>query len=85
MLTMRSAADDVRMTCACADDVQVRMTCVDDMHVRTMCTCGRRIEQLCIKLTGLLLVFVRVEKTCWERLLHPTKSASPPLVFGRVY
>ena len=52
---MRSATDDVLMTCACADDVQVRMTCVDDVHVWTTCVCGRNIKQLCIKPTGLLV------------------------------
>ena len=55
MLTMRSAADDVRMTCTCADDVQVWTTCADDVHVWTTCTCRRHIEQLCIKPTGLLV------------------------------
>ena len=39
---MRSAADDVRMTCVCMDDVHVRMTCADDVFVRTTSVCGRR-------------------------------------------
>ena len=45
MLTMRSAADDVRMTCVCADDVQVQKTCgqhvcADDVHVQMTSVCG---------------------------------------------
>ena len=55
MLTMRSAADEVQMTCACVDDMQVQTTCVDDVHMQMMCMCRRRIEQLCIKPTGLLV------------------------------
>ena len=44
MLTMRSAADDVWMTCACADDMQVQMTCPDDMQTTCRCGCRRHVH-----------------------------------------
>ena len=45
MLTMRSAADDVWMTCACVDDMQVQMTCLDDMQMT--CRCRRHADNMC--------------------------------------
>ena len=53
MLAMRSAADDVWMTCVHADDMQVWMTCAcrrcacaDDIHVRMTSMCGGRADDM---------------------------------------
>ena len=40
---MRSAADDVRMTCAHVDDVCMQMTCADHVHMRTTCVDDVRV------------------------------------------
>ena len=57
---MRSAADDVRMTCVHVDDVQVRMTCAGDMHVQMTCMCGRHacVDNVHV-MTGVVLHEIR--------------------------
>ena len=36
----------------------MRTTCVDDVRMQMTCACGRCIEQLCIKPTGLLVIIL---------------------------
>ena len=72
---MRSAADDVWMTCVHVDDVQVRMTCVDDMQMTCMCGQHAHVDDVHMT-TGVVLHEIRQLRQ--EEGSHPEQLCIKP-------